>query len=248
LNALVNEPVPTRSAGYALFGIFLPLVAFFFDLALHVDPILWSGPAFFNARTLPEDIGPRQVLVYALLGLALVGMTLHLVMPTTSARWNAIRIALLANGVLFSAIHSLVFLPLIPLSAFAIIAAGIGLLGFAPYFCLVAFSKALGAAIREQRALGRPTWQPVLLGFLPAILAVLPFAWIHLCLSEVPSGPPAVTRLFRSLGPTVHLAPEELASVYGRLDGASQVRFRALFMKTFGRDVQQEERGRRGWR
>lgn len=230
-----------RPAAWTTFGVLLPLVAFGFDLGIRVDPVLWGlGARGFGDGGGDGGVGGRALLVYALLGLSMVGLVLAMQVRTRAGR--ALALPLLTLGTLLAGLHALVFVPLIPLSAMAIMLMGLGLLGFTPFFALWAYASALGAVAAEQLAAaeGRP-WRwvvaPMAAGLLPVALALGAYDRANGAVERMRGGgPAAISRGFRELGPLAHLVEAELMAVYVELDGPAQLRMRNLYLERFERD------------
>lgn len=138
------RPRGVRLAAWVLFGILLPLVAFFVDAGVRVDPLIWGEPqlSFLGGgldltRPIPYL---RLALVWGGTLLSMLGLVLFL------ARRIRASLPLLALGVVVSGAHALAFVPLIPLSFVGIALAGLGLLGFLPFVSFWVFLDAAGRA------------------------------------------------------------------------------------------------------
>ena len=81
-------------------------------------------------------------------GLAILGLLIHMYAPPRNRWANTLTLPLLGVGVLLAAAHAIVFLPLLPLSAVAVLIFGIGFLGFAPYYALAVYLQAMSQAFR----------------------------------------------------------------------------------------------------
>lgn len=124
-----SRPPPgrLRYVAWILFGILAPLVAFGVDAALRVDPLIWVRPQFLPEPEGLKGVSLRQVLMYLGVLASMVGVVQFLRGRKGPA------LPFLAWGVVLSAAHALVFIPLLPLSLLGIIMMGMGLLGLIPY-------------------------------------------------------------------------------------------------------------------
>ncbi|MBX3470259.1 MAG: hypothetical protein KF878_25615 [Planctomycetes bacterium] len=235
------EPV-RREVLWTTFGIAVPLLAFLLDAGMQVNPVLW-GP-FDGVGGARPALDGRQVIVYGLLALSMLGLVVLMTSRSRGAR--ALALPLLGLGVLMAGLHALVFVPLVPLSFFAVLFLGLGLLGFTPFAALVVYAHALSVAVREQRAAcrgqaGRWLVAPLLATALPVLGTVGPYLHARAIVDGLRGAdPPAVSRGFRQLGALAHLVRGELTTVYGELDGPAQARMRNLFLERFDRDVHEE--------
>ncbi len=231
------DPSGNRRAVWLVFGIVVPIVAFALDSSMQVDPVIWGQgglPRSGAASTL------RQVTVYALLALSLIGCGLALFAPRTRG-WTAAALPLVAVGALLAGIHALAFLPLLPVSLIGIIAYGLGLLGLSPFFALFVYCDALRVLVRRQARLagGRARWVvlPLAAACLPLTAPLLAFELQQRALSEIRAGGAvAVSRGMRELGSLASVSRGELLEVYFELEGEEQVRLRNLYVEEFGRD------------
>ncbi len=245
-----------RISGVLIAGVVLPAAAFGLDLALTVDPLIWrdqSADMVFAGGMAAGTLSARQVAVYGLALLSVLGLLLHYVgLPWVGGRNRALALLslpLLLAGVVLSGLHAVVFVPLLPVSALAILFAGIGLLGFSPYLALWVYARSFGQAFRRCVELchGKPA--PVLAAVLAAALP-LGAAWFAVrsvddSVKSIQSGEPAsVSAAFRNLGPMAGLARRDLARAYLRLDLAAQARMRNLYLERFGRDIHEDLGGR----
>lgn len=140
--AATTRARPARTTFLWIFGVGLPLVALLFELLTGIcrDVFFDPLPSCFHAAmfaTIP--------LANARLALALDRDE-----PGLPPRWA--RLHSFALGV--AIVYSIVFLPIVPFSALAIVLFGIGLLGLAPMFALL-------CAIRARRAMKARTGQAV---------------------------------------------------------------------------------------
>lgn len=123
-----------------LVGVVLPLLCFGFNEVLRPTTIL-GGDRVLDwslAIYLPEAQRP----LYPLLAWAIAAFAA----AERGRRGPWIRTGLL-GGVALSALFSAAYLPMLPAALLGILLLGLGLLGFAPYFVLVAY---LGACVRHE--------------------------------------------------------------------------------------------------
>lgn len=237
-------PPVRRPGSWTAFGLLFPLVAFAFDASLRVDPVLWGiGNGGFGGGG-DRAVGGRALLVYALLGLSMLGLVLAMQARTRAGR--VVALPLLTLGVLVAGLHAVVFVPMLPLSAVAIIFMGVGLLGFTPFFALWAYASALRYVASAQlvAAEGRP-WRwvvaPMAAGLLPVVLALGAYQRANDAVERMRRGDPAaISRGFRDLGSLAPLVQAELMTVYVELDGPAQLRMRNLYLERFDRDPTSE--------
>lgn len=125
------------------FGVLAPLIAFGVDASVQLNPLSWGATRLAREPELGDGPFLRPILVAALALLSMAGMIGLLVRPRARPV-----IPLLALGVVLSTAHAVVFLPLLPVSLFAIMLMGIGLLGLCPFLTLSAYYQALGYALQ----------------------------------------------------------------------------------------------------
>lgn len=157
-SAAVDRPPYGTIAFIAMFGVALPVAALLFESITGM-----CSPIFFDP--LPT---PFHFALYATIPLANGRLLLALrrgeAMPP---RWTLLHA--FSTGV--AVFYSLVFLPISPIAAFAVIAFGIGLLGLSPMFavaCAIFSRKALRTGSRQ--APGK-LWRGIALAFL-VLLAI----------------------------------------------------------------------------
>lgn len=145
-----TEPGRARRAFWVLFGLLGPALAFLVDLDMRVDPLVWGWSFVGEGGWGAVLLNPRPVVVWlAVLG-SLAGMLLFLRGKLRAS------LPLLALGVVVSAVHAIVFVPLLPLSLFGIVALGIGLLGFTPYLSLWVYVDVFRQARRRLASREKP--------------------------------------------------------------------------------------------
>ncbi|MGW8394207.1 VIT domain-containing protein [Pseudoduganella sp. HUAS MS19] len=145
----------------SLFGVALPIAALLFESITGMCRQIFFDP-------LPT---PFHFALYATIPAANVRLSLALVRgEALPPRWSWFH-AFSAGVAMF---YSLVFLPISPIAAFAVIAFGIGLLGLSPIFavaCVIFARKAMKA--RHGQLPGK-LWQGVALAFLVLLAADAP--------------------------------------------------------------------------
>lgn len=148
-----------------LFGVLLPLGTLGFELATQL-----CATGVFD---------PIPTLLHVVL-VALVPACNFLVWSSFTRLHTRPRVLAFANGIAIAvaAWYSLLFLPLLPIGAVAIVYFGLGLLPWSPVFALIAAlclrAHLKRAAIEERRAMS--TWPGVLCGALALVAADLPHA------------------------------------------------------------------------
>jgi len=237
-----EEPLSTGGRlGWAFFGLVFPLIAFAADSAVHVDPVLWGELGGRGLGGSPRVLGVRQVVVYGLLALSLLGTTLALARPKTLLG-NGLTITLLTIAVLFGLTHAIAYIPMVPLFFMGIMLIGLGLLGFAPYAASWVWISQLSDCLKRQARLaqGRLRWALVPLLAAPVVIAVAlsPLVIQHQALEQIRGGEPAqVSAGLASLGPFAEFSQAELAGIYPSLSAESQIRLRNHYLELFDRDV-----------
>ena len=237
----LEDQDPRRAWTWALFGLILPIAAFALDAGVQIDPILWGGPPGLGLGRRTGLLGLRQLVVYALLGLSLLGTTSALFRPRTLLL-NGATIALLTLAVLFALAHAIAYVPLLPAFVWGLLLLGLGALGFAPYLALLAWLSQLVDCLRRQARLsqGRLRWAltPLLAGPALIALALSPLAVQQRALERIRGGDPAHVRAgLAQLGPLARWSRGELAALYADLEAESQVRLRNHYLELFDRDV-----------
>ena len=232
-----------RKVVWVVGGILLPLLAFAVDANLKVDPLIWPRGAAFGPSG--AGLGVRQLTVYTLLGLSMLGLGSTL-FASRSRVGLACALPLLLLGVLVAGAHALVFIPLLPLSVMALIMAGLGLLGLTPFLAVGVYVDALRWALDQQARVsqGRLVWALAPLAATALVLAVAvgPLWQQEQGLATIRQGgdATAVSTGFRELGALASLSRLELRALYTDLDAEGQIRLRNLYFERFGVDVNQE--------
>ena len=223
-----------RKVVWVVGGILLPLLAFAVDANLKVDPLIWPRGAAFGPSG--AGLGVRQLTVYTLLGLSMLGLG-----STLFASRSRVRLACALPLLLLG-----VFIPLLPLSVMALIMAGLGLLGLTPFLAVGVYVDALRWALDQQARVsqGRLVWALAPLAATALVLAVAvgPLWQQEQGLATIRQGgdATAVSTGFRELGALASLSRLELRALYTDLDAEGQIRLRNLYFERFGVDVNQE--------
>ncbi|WP_426164336.1 VIT domain-containing protein [Pseudoduganella sp. R-31] len=160
-SAVAGRPANGTIAFVALFGVALPIAALLFESITGMCRQIFFDP-------LPT---PIHFALYATIPLANVRLLLALRRGAAlPPRWALLH-AFSAGVAVF---YSLVFLPISPIAAFAVIALGIGLLGLSPMFavaCVVFSRKALRAGSGQSPG---KLWQGIALAFLVLLVIDAP--------------------------------------------------------------------------
>ncbi len=163
-NSVPQDPPSRQSkpngtiAFVALFGILLPIAALLFESITGMCRQIFFDP-------LPT---PFHVALYATIPLANVRLLLALMRrEILPRRWAWLHV--FSAGV--AVFYSLVFLPISPIAAIAVIAFGIGLFGLSPMLAVVCVILARKALSTAQRPAPGKLWRGIALAFL-VLLAV----------------------------------------------------------------------------
>jgi hypothetical protein len=170
----------------ALFGVALPAIAIAVEVLSHLC-----------ADTLFDPLPTIGHVFVALAVPVTNAFTLGAVLRREGNRLDALE---LAQGFVLavSIVYGLTFLPLLPLSMFAILFFGLGILGLTPILCVIGSWRGLRALKRLRASLGRPPrrlgWAGMAAGVIVLVALQLPTATTRLLIAVAASDDPVTSR------------------------------------------------------